>query len=83
MSRTTSIFSVSLPPEMLAELERARKVESRTRSELIREALRRYFRVDAFRRSTGQDVCETSIIRRPWPQRRSSRPSPYISDTMG
>ncbi|WP_445222826.1 ribbon-helix-helix protein, CopG family (plasmid) [Bradyrhizobium sp. Pa8] len=41
MSRTTSIFSVSLPPEMLAEIERVRVRERRTRSELIREALRR------------------------------------------
>ncbi|MBI4068115.1 ribbon-helix-helix protein, CopG family [Candidatus Kaiserbacteria bacterium] len=44
MSRTTATFSVSLPPEMAAELELIRKDEHRTRFELVREALRRYFR---------------------------------------
>lgn len=34
--------SISLPPEMAAELEEIQKKEHRTRSELIREALRRY-----------------------------------------
>ena len=42
MTRTTATFSVSLPPEMAAELELVRKGEHRTRSELIREALRQY-----------------------------------------
>ncbi len=35
--------SVSLPPEMADLLDRLARVERRTRSELIREALRRYF----------------------------------------
>jgi len=43
MARTTVTFTVSLPPEMAAEIERVMKEEHRTRSELIREALRRYF----------------------------------------
>jgi Arc/MetJ-type ribon-helix-helix transcriptional regulator len=42
MTRTTATFSISLPPNMAAELERVRKQEHRTRSELVREALRRY-----------------------------------------
>ena len=42
MSRTTATFSVSLPPEMAAELEQVRTEEHRTRSELVREALRQY-----------------------------------------
>lgn len=42
MSRSTATFSISLPPKMAAELERVRKSEHRTRSELVREALRRY-----------------------------------------
>lgn len=42
MSRTTATFSVSLPPQMAKELERVRKNEHRTRSELVREALRGY-----------------------------------------
>ena len=44
MTRTTATFSVSLPPEMATELERVRKAEHRTRSELVREALRHYIR---------------------------------------
>jgi Arc/MetJ-type ribon-helix-helix transcriptional regulator len=44
MSRTTATFSVSLPPQMAKELERVRKSEHRTRSELVREALRGYIR---------------------------------------
>ena len=43
MPRTTSTLTISLPPAMLKELERVRKQEHRTRSELMREALRTYF----------------------------------------
>ena len=42
MARTTVTYTISLPPEMAAELEEIRKKEHRTRSELLREALRRY-----------------------------------------
>jgi predicted transcriptional regulator len=35
-------MTVSLPPEMLRAVEKARKAEHRTRSELVREALRAY-----------------------------------------
>jgi CopG family transcriptional regulator / antitoxin EndoAI len=45
MSRTSATFSVSLPPAMANELERVRRNEHRTRSELVREALRHYIRV--------------------------------------
>lgn len=41
--RTTQTMTVSLPPAMIKEFERVRKAESRTRSELVREALRYYF----------------------------------------
>jgi Arc/MetJ-type ribon-helix-helix transcriptional regulator len=41
--RTTQILSISLPPAMLRQFEEVRKKESRTRSELVREALRVYF----------------------------------------
>lgn len=44
MPRNTATFSVSLPPEMAEELERVRRSEHRTRSELVREALRTYIR---------------------------------------
>ena len=41
--RTSQTMTISLPPEMVKEVERVRKTERRTRSELIREALRTYF----------------------------------------
>jgi len=41
--RTRQTMTVSLPPQMITEVERVRKAEHRTRSELVREALRAYF----------------------------------------
>jgi CopG family transcriptional regulator/antitoxin EndoAI len=40
--RTTKILSLSIPPELLRQAERVAKEEGRTKSELFREALRRY-----------------------------------------
>lgn len=42
MLRTSKVLTVSLPPEMLNKAEKIAKEESRTRSELFREALRQY-----------------------------------------
>jgi Arc/MetJ-type ribon-helix-helix transcriptional regulator len=42
--RTTETMTVSLPPALLCQFEEVRKKESRTRSELVREALRAYFK---------------------------------------
>lgn len=36
-------MTISLPPAMVREVDKVRKAESRTRSELVREALRHYF----------------------------------------
>jgi Arc/MetJ-type ribon-helix-helix transcriptional regulator len=41
--RTRQTMTVSLPPAMIREVEAVRRTEHRTRSELIREALRTYF----------------------------------------
>ena len=41
--RTTKTLTVSLPPAMLSQFEQIRTIENRTRSELVREALRKYF----------------------------------------
>jgi metal-responsive CopG/Arc/MetJ family transcriptional regulator len=41
-SHTSKSVTVSLPPDMLEELDRVRKREQRTRSELLRDAVRRY-----------------------------------------
>jgi metal-responsive CopG/Arc/MetJ family transcriptional regulator len=43
MARTTTTFTISLPPEMADKVQELMKKEKRTRSELFREALRRYF----------------------------------------
>ena len=42
MSRTTVVWNISLPPAMAKEAENIAKKEARTKSELIREALRQY-----------------------------------------
>ncbi|MCL4386424.1 MAG: ribbon-helix-helix domain-containing protein [Actinobacteria bacterium] len=42
MGRITKTISLSVPPEMAKKIKRLMKEEGRTRSELIREALRRY-----------------------------------------
>ncbi len=40
--RTSKILSLSLPPELARAAERIAKREGKTKSELFREALRRY-----------------------------------------
>ena len=40
--RTTKPITISLPPELLRETQRVAREEARTRSELIRDALRQY-----------------------------------------
>jgi CopG family transcriptional regulator/antitoxin EndoAI len=40
--RTTKPITISLPEDLLREAQRAAKEEARTRSELIRDALRQY-----------------------------------------
>jgi CopG family transcriptional regulator/antitoxin EndoAI len=42
MGRTTKTITFSLPPDMAAQVEKVMQAEGRTRSELLREALRRY-----------------------------------------
>jgi metal-responsive CopG/Arc/MetJ family transcriptional regulator len=43
MTRTTETMTVSLPPAMMELVDRTCEAEHRTRSELVREALRLYF----------------------------------------
>ncbi len=42
MPRTTKTMTLSVPPEMAKQIEELTKAEGRTRSDLFREALRRY-----------------------------------------
>ena len=43
MPKIRQTMTVSLPEAMLAEVQRVSREENRTHSELVREALRRYF----------------------------------------
>ena len=42
MPRKSSILSISLPPDIALDLDSAAKQEKRSRSELVREAVRQY-----------------------------------------
>ena len=42
MARVTRTISLSVPPKLMVKIDQLTKEESRTRSELFREALRRY-----------------------------------------
>jgi len=42
MARKSSIVSISLPPDLALDLDSAAKQEMRSRSELVREAVRQY-----------------------------------------
>lgn len=53
MGRTTKTITISVPPEMEAQIEELMRLEGRTRSELLREALRRYVREREWRELLG------------------------------
>jgi CopG family transcriptional regulator/antitoxin EndoAI len=42
MPRTTKTITISVPPEMADQIEEIMREEGRTKSELLREALRQY-----------------------------------------
>lgn len=42
MARRSSVLSISLPPELSSELDSVASQERRSRSELVREAVRQY-----------------------------------------
>lgn len=42
MGRTTKTITISVPPQMERQIQELMRLEGRTRSELLREALRRY-----------------------------------------
>ena len=49
MGRTTKTITISIPPEMEFQIQELMRLEGRTRSELLREALRRYMDDRRFR----------------------------------
>lgn len=50
---------VALPPGLLEQIDLVAQVEHRTRSDLIREALRRY--TDTFKRTQGPRMSVTTV----------------------
>jgi metal-responsive CopG/Arc/MetJ family transcriptional regulator len=56
---------IALPPAMLEQVDYIAQCEHRTRSDLIREALRRY--LDNFRRTQGGSHLTVSTIETPQP----------------
>ena len=73
--RTTVIVAISLPPEMVAEPERVQREEHRTRSELVREAFRKYLEARPLHHSASAEAREMgerlltlfSFLRQPYP----------------
>ena len=61
--RTRQAMTISLPPEMMKQVERVRKTEHRSRSEVMREALRTYFAGRRFREALASPQ-EIRAIRR-------------------
>jgi metal-responsive CopG/Arc/MetJ family transcriptional regulator len=63
--RTTKTFTISWPPDMAAKIEELmKKEEGRTRSELPREALRRYMdekRLRVLKQEIGEKTKEAGI----------------------
>ncbi len=64
--RKTVVRSFSIPPKLLKELERTAEEESRTYSELVREAIRQYLR------NKHIDEIQMESLMRGRPTRRSS-----------
>ena len=61
--RTRQTITISLPPEMLEQVEKTMRAEQRTRSELVREALRTYFAIRQFPEETATPA-ELRVIHR-------------------
>lgn len=52
---TRRLMSISLPPELLDKAERVAREENRSRSELVREALRFYVETSTARRQAARE----------------------------
>ncbi|MDR7536510.1 MAG: ribbon-helix-helix protein, CopG family [Armatimonadota bacterium] len=60
--RITKTWTISLPPELVREAERAAKAERRTRSELVREALRFYLEERQWRRLQRKTALQAQAL---------------------
>ncbi len=54
--RKTVVRSFSIPPKLLRELEKTAKEESRTYSELVREAIRQYIKTKQIEETRMQNL---------------------------
>ena len=60
--RTTQTWTVSLPPRLIKEAERVAKEEDRTKSELVREALRMYIEERRWRKLQRQTAIKAQAF---------------------
>ena len=60
--RTTQTWTVSLPPNLLREAERIAKDEDRTKSELVREALRMYIEERRWRTLQRETAARAQVL---------------------
>ena len=62
-TRTSRVYTISLPPELAQKAEALAKRDSRTMSELFREAFRSYYAQQA--RRTLEEIGEYAVSRNP------------------
>ena len=60
--RTTKTWTVSLPPGLVREAERTAREEDRTRSELVREALRAYIEERRWRKLQRDTAARAAVL---------------------
>jgi CopG family transcriptional regulator/antitoxin EndoAI len=60
--RTTRTWTVSLPPNLIREAERTAKEEDRTKSELVREALRFYIEERRWRKLQRDTAARAEVL---------------------
>lgn len=60
--RTTKTWTISLPPKLVREAERTAKEEHRTKSELVREALRLYLENQQWRKLQRKTALQAQAL---------------------
>ena len=60
--RTTRTWTISLPPALGKEAERTAREESRTKSELVREALRMYLEERRWRKIQQKTALQSQAL---------------------
>jgi len=60
--RTTKTWTISLPPTLVREAEQTAKEENRTKSELVREALRLYLKEQQWRKLQRKTALQAQAL---------------------